>query len=130
MAEESNDAKAEAIKNEGNELFKQAHYKDALEKYNAAIDLNPEVPTYYCNRAFCHTRMENHGLAIEDAGVALELDKQCAKGYYRRAASYMAMGKYKKALTDYKSLKQLKPNDKDVHEKFKACEKEVKREAF
>ena len=123
-----------------------------MEKYNAAIDLNPEVPTYYCNRAFCHTRMENHGLAIEDAGaetgvektglaapaaapagparcfrkrrprlygpqsglrsvevrgglvsspraaprmatshmptaaagVALELDKQCAKGYYRR----------------------------------------------
>ncbi len=44
----------------------------------------------------------------------------------RRAASYMAMGKYKKALTDYKSLKQLKPNDKDVHEKFKACEKEAR----
>ena len=41
--------------------------------------------------------MENHGLAIEDAGVALELDKMFAKGYYRRAASYMAMGKYKKA---------------------------------
>jgi len=30
-------------------------------------------------------------------GVALELDKMFAKGYYRRAASYMAMGKYKKA---------------------------------
>ena len=41
--------------------------------------------------------MENHGLAIEDAGVALELDKMFAKGYYRRAASFMAMGKYKKA---------------------------------
>ena len=62
----------QAVKNEGNELFKESHFADALEKYNQAIDLNPEVPTYYCNRAFCHTKMENHGLAIEDAGVALE----------------------------------------------------------
>ena len=38
--------------------------------------------------------------------------------------------KYKKALKDYTSLRQLKPSDKDVLEKFKACEKEVKREAF
>ena len=62
----------QVVKNEGNELFKESHFADALEKYNQAIDLNPEVPTYYCNRAFCHTKMENHGLAIEDAGVALE----------------------------------------------------------
>ena len=63
----------QVVKNEGNELFKESHFADALEKYNQAIDLNPEVPTYYCNRAFCHTKMENHGLAIEDAGVALTL---------------------------------------------------------
>ena len=42
----------QAVKNEGNELFKEAHFADALEKYNQAIDLNPEVPTYYCNRTF------------------------------------------------------------------------------
>ena len=59
----------QVVKNEGNELFKESHFADALEKYNQAIDLNPEVPTYYCNRAFCHTKMENHGLAIEDAGA-------------------------------------------------------------
>ena len=63
----------QAVKNEGNELFKESHFADALEKYNQAIDLNPEVPTYYCNRAFCHTKMENHGLAIEDAGGARAL---------------------------------------------------------
>ena len=42
----------QAVKNEGNELFKVAHFADALDKYNQAIDLNPEVPTYYCNRTF------------------------------------------------------------------------------
>ena len=42
----------QAVKNEGNELFKGAHFADALDKYNQAIDLNPEIPTYYCNRTF------------------------------------------------------------------------------
>ena len=45
-------ARWQAVKNEGNELFKEAHFADALDKYNQAIDLNPEVPTYYCNRTF------------------------------------------------------------------------------
>ena len=101
--------RSQAVKNEGNEFFKAARFKEALEKYNDAIDLNPEAAIYYCNRAFCHIKMENHGCAIEDAGVALELDRQCAKAYYRRGAAYMALAKYKKALKDYSSLKQLKP---------------------
>ena len=55
-----------------------------MEKYNAAIDLNPEVPTYYCNRAFCHTRMENHGLAIEDAGAETVWKKPASPRQRRR----------------------------------------------
>lgn len=74
--------------------------------------------------------MENYGLAIADATVALELDKTFVKGYYRRGSAYMALSKFKDALKDYKAVRQLKPNDRDALEKFKACEKEVKREAF
>ena len=88
------------------------------------------MPAYYTNRAFCHIKMENHGLAIADATVALELDKTFTKAYYRRGSAYMALAKYKDALKDFKSARQLKPNDRDALEKFKAAEREVKREAF
>jgi len=37
------------------------------------------VPAYYTNRAFCHLKLENHGLAIADATVALELDRTFVK---------------------------------------------------
>lgn len=121
---------AEAAKNEGNDLFKVSRFAEAVAKYNAAIDLNPVVPAYYTNRAFCHLKMENHGLAIADSTVAIELDKTFIKAYYRRGSAYMALGKYKDALRDFKSVRQLKPNDRDALEKFKAAEKEVKREAF
>lgn len=123
-------ARAEALKNEGNTLFQASKYHEAIDKYNDAIELNPEVPSYYGNRAFCHIKMENYGLAIADATVALELDKSFVKAYYRRGSAYMALSKYKDAFKDFKAVKQLKPTDKDALLKYKACEKEVKREAF
>lgn len=131
MAEADEDvAKADALKDEGNAFFKSGRYAEAVSKYNDAIELNPEVPAYYTNRAFCHLKMENHGLAIADATVALELDKTFIKAYYRRGSAYMALARYREALKDFKAVRQLKPNDKDALEKFKAADKEVKREAF
>ena len=126
----SEKSEAEKLKDAGNDLFKAGKYPDAVVKYNAAIDLDPEVPSYYTNRAFCHLKMENHGLAIADATVAIELDKTFVKAYHRRGSAYMALAQFKNAFKDFKSAKQLKPNDRDVVAKFKAAEKEVKREAF
>ena len=126
----STNSEAELKKDQGNEHFKVERWADAVVCYNAAIELDPEKPAYYTNRAACHIKMENHGLAIADGTVALELEKTFAKAYYRRGSAYMALGKYKDALKDFKSLRQLKPTDRDALEKFKAAEREVKREAF
>ena len=81
---------AEQYKEAGNKLFKDGKYADAVLKYNDAIEADPEVPAFYTNRAFCHLKMENHGLAIADSTVAIELDKQFYKAYYRRGTAYMA----------------------------------------
>jgi len=121
---------ADLKKDEGNAYFKDGRYSEAVICYTEAIEGDPEKPAYYTNRAACHLKMENHGLAIADATIALELDKTFVKAYYRRGSAYMALGKYKSALKDFKSVRQLKPNDKDAVEKFKAADKEVKREAF
>ena len=121
---------AEQKKDEGNVHFKKGAFAEAIACYNEAIELDPEQPAFYTNRAFCHIRMENYGLAIADSTVAIELDKTFAKAYYRRGSAYMGLGKYKLARNDFKSLTQLKPNDRDARENFKAADKEVKREAF
>lgn len=76
-----------------------------------------QVPAYYTNRAFCHIKMENHGLAIADATVAIELEKTCIKAYYRRGSAYMALGRNRDALKDFRAVKQMKPNDKDADAK-------------
>jgi serine/threonine-protein phosphatase 5 len=46
---------------------------------------------YLSNRAFAHIKMENYGLAIEDANEAIKLDPNYAKSYYRKADSYIAL---------------------------------------
>lgn len=45
--------------------------------------------------------MENFGYALTDASKAIELDRSYIKAYYRRAAAYMSLGKYKQALKDF-----------------------------
>ncbi|KAL8431763.1 hypothetical protein ACSSS7_005089 [Eimeria intestinalis] len=60
--------KAESLKAEGNDLFKQHQFSDAVAKYSAAIDTVDTAPidprqtqlhVYLCNRAFAHLKMEN-----------------------------------------------------------------------
>lgn len=43
----------------------------AVGKYTAAIDLHPTA-IYLSNRAFCYVKLEQFGLAILDADMALE----------------------------------------------------------
>lgn len=56
---------------------------------------------YYGNRSFAYLKTECFGYALKDASKAIELDKSYIKGFYRRAASYMSLGKFKEALKDY-----------------------------
>ena len=53
------------------------------------------------------------------------MDKMYLKAYYRRAAAYMSLGKYKMALKDYERVYKVKPNDNDAKAKFTECKKIV-----
>ncbi|KAI9022292.1 Serine/threonine-protein phosphatase-like protein 5 [Phycomyces nitens] len=123
-------AQAEKIKGEANGLFAAKHYKEAIEKYSAAIDLNPNVAAYFSNRAFCHLKLESYGYVISDADAALTLDPTFTKANYRRATANMALGKFKEALKDLRVVVKNAPGDKDAKMKLDECAKIVKRIEF
>jgi hypothetical protein len=75
-----------------------------VEGYTKATELNPTNAVYFGNRAFAHIKLEEYGSAVEDATVAIELDPAYVKGYYRRGDSYLALGKFKLALKDLKTV--------------------------
>lgn len=84
---------------------------------------------------------------MADASKAIELDKTYVKGFYRRAAAHMSLGKFKEALKDYEyvschvnsrifsvmicaQVTKVRPNDKDAKTKYTECNKIVKKIAF
>ena len=75
-------------------------------------------------------RSECFGYALADASKAIETDKSYLKAYYRRAAAYMSLGKYKLALKDYEGVFKARPNDKDAKLKYTECKKIVQQIAF
>ncbi|CAJ0582299.1 unnamed protein product, partial [Mesorhabditis spiculigera] len=120
---------SEKIKDFANTFFKNGHYGLAAAYYTMAIDHHPTA-VLYANRSMAHLRRELYGSALEDSSTAIELDPTYIKGYYRRAAANMALGRYKKALKDYATVVKARPKDKDAVAKHSECSKIVKRIAF
>uniref|UniRef100_A0A8C5BN50 Serine/threonine-protein phosphatase n=1 Tax=Gadus morhua TaxID=8049 RepID=A0A8C5BN50_GADMO len=105
-------------------------YENAIKYYSEAVEANPTNAVYYSNRSLAYLRTECYGYALADATKALEIDKNYIKGYYRRATSNMALGKFKAALKDYETVVKVRPNDKDAKMKYQECNKIVKQKAF
>eukprot|EP01105_Mastigella_eilhardi_P008675 TRINITY_DN2097_c0_g2_i1.p1 TRINITY_DN2097_c0_g2~~TRINITY_DN2097_c0_g2_i1.p1 ORF type:complete len:529 (+),score=138.16 TRINITY_DN2097_c0_g2_i1:39-1589(+) len=123
-------AAATALKEQGNKLFAEGKYADAVAKYSDAIAIDASNPVLFSNRAFCHIRREDFGLAIADANCALALDAKYAKGYYRRGTANFLLGHFKDAVADFRSTTQLVPRDGDARRKLRECERAEKRRLF
>ncbi|KAM3874989.1 serine/threonine-protein phosphatase 5 [Diretmus argenteus] len=124
------DKNAELLKEKANGYFKEKDYENAIKYYTEALEVNPANAIYYSNRSLAYLRTECYGYALADATKALEIDKNYIKGYYRRATSNMALGKFKAALKDYETVVKVRPNDKDAKMKYQECNKVVKQKAF
>ncbi|KAI8010400.1 Serine/threonine-protein phosphatase 5 [Camellia lanceoleosa] len=128
--ENSNVLRAEEIKLLANEAFKAHKYSQAIDLYTQAIELHSENTVYWANCAIAYARLEEYGSAIQDASRAIEVDPKYSKGYYRRGAAHLAMGKFKEALKDFQQVKKICPNDLDATKKLKECEKAVMKLKF
>ncbi|KAJ9172863.1 hypothetical protein P3X46_016060 [Hevea brasiliensis] len=129
-SQDSTVSRAEEIKVLANEAFKAYKFGQAIDLYTQAIELNGQNAFYWANRAFAHTKLEEYGCAIQDASKAIEIDPKYSKGYYRRGAAFLAMGKFKEALRDFQQVKKICPNDPDAIKKLKECEKAVMKLKF
>lgn len=50
---------AEQLKDEGNALFKDKKYEEAIVKYTAGIELDGKHAILYANRAICYLSLES-----------------------------------------------------------------------
>ncbi|KAJ8291090.1 hypothetical protein GJAV_G00021260 [Gymnothorax javanicus] len=112
------------LKNEGNLLFKNGQFADALEKYSQAIagcselgiDSPEDLSILYSNRAACHLKDGNSTDCIQDCTRALELQPFSLKPLLRRAMAHESLERYRKAYVDYKTVLQIDIGVQSAHD--------------
>jgi len=70
---------AVALKDQGNDAFRNQAWDKALAAYTQAIDAYDAEPSFYCNRAQTYIKLEQYGYAIQDADKAIALDPNNVK---------------------------------------------------
>ncbi|KAK0479769.1 hypothetical protein IW261DRAFT_1608046 [Armillaria novae-zelandiae] len=90
MSEET----ATRLKEEGNALFIQSKFDEALVKYTAAIELDGSNAILWANRSACHLSMKRHLDAVGDSRKATELDPMYHKAWARLATANDALKEY------------------------------------
>jgi|LauGreDrversion4_2_1035121.scaffolds.fasta_scaffold131522_2 serine/threonine-protein phosphatase 5 len=118
---------AEEYKVAGNKLVTENKFSEAITKFTDAINLSIETnknAIYYSNRANCHIKLENFGLALQDANKAIEIDKNYDKAYSRRASANLCLFHFEEAIPDLKFLIEKYPSEASLSDKLKKAQVE------
>ena len=120
-------------KEEGNAAYKSKKFKEALEKYDEAIALDPTNMTFLSNKAAVYFTQKNYEECIATCMQAIEVGKQYrapfedrGKAYTRAAKAYQKKGDLAKAIEMCQEA-QLESFDKDTQRLLKMLELEKKK---
>lgn len=105
---------AEEFKSEGNQLYKNAKYRESINLYSKAIELCPNNASYYGNRAAAYLMINKYKECIDDSKSATTIDSKFVKGYLREGKSHLCLGDYKSALRCFQLIKELEPQNNSI----------------
>ena len=125
--ESANDRNPEFIKDKANRLFKAGDYDGAINALSNGIELNPNLPSLFANRAACYLKLGNNDRCIQDCSRALELYYPVipsnlvsrAKVFVRRGAAFANNGDTELSLQDYSAALQLTPDNTTIQDDYK-----------
>jgi len=104
-------AKAERLKQTGNQHMSSKLYDQAIQSYTQAIELDETSPVYYSNRAAAFSSKGDQQSAIVDAEKAIEVDASFAKAFHRLGYAHFALGQYHDAQAAFEKGLTLDPNN-------------------
>lgn len=105
---------AEQAKKLGNDAFLAKNYKEAIEHYTKAIELDDSNAIFYSNRSACYASLKEWKKAYEDALVSISKDPKFIKGYYRLSSAQIELQMYDDAETTLRAALTLEPGNEVV----------------
>jgi len=117
------------FKAKGNDAFKAKNYKEAIDWYTKAIEVDPNceaAAALYSNRAASWAGLNNQDQAIKDANECIRVKPGWLKGHYRKGAAYEVLGKLDESLKAFEDALRTEPNNEEVQDKVNSLRARIK----
>lgn len=101
---------AEEFFHQGVDKVERGNYQEAIQNFNQALQINPNLIEGYCNRGLVRIVLRDYQGAIADFNQALRLNPDHADAYNKRGNACAEMGDIQRAMTDFDQALRLKPN--------------------
>lgn len=109
---------AESLYNEGVQLKKEQKIKEAIVKFKAALQLNPDYTHALYESAWCYNDIKEYDNALTNLNKAAITWTHTPKLFYERAYAYQMKEQYKEALDDYFKVRELNPDYTNINKKI------------
>ncbi|KAK9794378.1 hypothetical protein WJX73_002477 [Symbiochloris irregularis] len=116
---------AEAFKEKGNTAFKAEQYGAAVQHYTSAIEVDRSNSVYYSNRAMAFLKLMQWESAEADCTRSLRLKPAVVKTLMRRGTARGAQGKLEEAISDYRHVLSLEPNNRQARSELKGLQSTI-----
>ncbi|XP_076810643.1 E3 ubiquitin-protein ligase CHIP-like [Clavelina lepadiformis] len=97
---------------EGNRLFSQKKYEEAIKQYSKAINKNGSTAVFYTNRALCNLKLQRWKEVISDCKLALDHDAQSVKGHFFIGQSDVELDRFDDAIVHLTKAHELAKQQK------------------
>ncbi|AUC61681.1 hypothetical protein AA637_11225 [Cyanobacterium sp. HL-69] len=91
-------------------LWKQGHYRRAMDDFSAVIKLDSNHFLAHHWRGFAHTYFQEYDLALQDYEEEVRINPVSFLGYYKRAFIKTQLGNFLGALDDYRICITINPS--------------------
>ena len=95
--------------------FNSGDYREAIENYSAAIELEEDCAIAYNNRGCTYAKLEEYDKALSNAECAVRLKPKEANYYDTLGCAYMGLKNYSKTIEAFDQAIKLNPNFAAAH---------------
>jgi len=96
--------------NLANDYYKIGEFDKAIEHYDKALELRPDLLETYFNRGLAYTRKSLYDKAMEDLNKVIELNPNLAEAFYTRGLVHEYKLEYDLAIMDYDKALEVDPS--------------------
>lgn len=102
--------KVKTYANRGLDFYKEGKFEEAIEQFNKAIEINPEISGLYRGLGGAYLELGDYGKAIENFEKALSMNPNNPNTYNGLGEVYYQIGDYDKAIEYFKEAINIDSN--------------------